>query len=135
MVFRCMQYQKFRNIILCLPCLTGTKGFGYNKVKKWIDKLDPSTISSNNTINSVVSDSSLQNLVCSNDSASNISVIDNTSSIAVANSAPNIEVPTVVHNLNVNLMDLPVNLIVDNIGGTDMVTYTQALSALAVFQC
>jgi len=52
---------------------------GYNKVKKWIDKLDPSaansTVESCNTVSSVSSQSSLQELVNPNDSASNVSEI------------------------------------------------------------
>lgn len=47
----------------------------YSKVNKWIHKIDPSTLESDHTIDSVGSQSPLQNLVSPDDSASNVSEV------------------------------------------------------------
>jgi len=58
---------------------------GYNKVEKWINKLNPSTVESNHTISSVSSDSSLQQLVNPDDSASNVSEVVSESALPNVN--------------------------------------------------
>jgi hypothetical protein len=72
---------KQRFLEVCSVRSSDLFSIGYNKVNKWIDNLDPSTVESSNTINSVNSDSTLKNLIHPNDSTSNVSEVTSESNL------------------------------------------------------
>lgn len=108
---------------------------GKTKVVKWRNGFDSTqeVLTDTNT-NSDVSYLNLQSTVGPNNSASNVSEVVSESNLQevvnVSNNVSNIEVPTVTQNYYLGLVDLPINLIVDNVGGTNLEFYKQPITAL-----